>query len=162
MINMPAEGSILGTNGYNVLQATATNGVEIVSIDYFANSQVIGTATNPPFWIQWWPEALPQRDVVLQARTTDAGGSIAWSPSVHATLGPTFYLWGGRTLPTGEFLFFYNAIPGGATHALGAVNTLSFFQTYTYLTDVIWSGVYVDEAVRGGAIPERFYAIVPH
>jgi plastocyanin len=93
----------------SLVQASATNAENLLQIDYFANSILMGTATNAPFGIGWVPNK--GGSYVLIARATDRQGAVAWSQPVNVIEGPTFGVYGSRLLPTGELLFYYNSAP---------------------------------------------------
>jgi hypothetical protein len=57
-----------------------------------------------------WSSGPPQGQYVLVAKAIDRQGGVSWSAPVNVMIGPTFAVWGARRLPTGEALFFYNAI----------------------------------------------------
>ncbi len=162
-INTPVDGATVpGT----LVQASATNAADLVSIEFYANSDSIGAATNSPYGVWWGPS--PQAQYILTAKATDREGKVTWSPPVRVNGGPLNGVWGPRRLPTGEMLFFYNTVPFETANYLAASDSPSFpgnvcggrGHTNTYLLRVTQPGVFVDESVRGGAVPRRFYAVV--
>jgi plastocyanin len=164
-INTLVDGFVLASNWQVWVQASVTNPENLAQIEYFANSTFIGTATNSPFGVWWFTmQEVPR---VLMAKATDRQGGVTWSPPVNVTVGGDFDIWGPRLLPTGEFLFFYHVdwVWGGQ---IGAADTpllplnICNFNHYTYsnLASVGWPGVFVDESVRGGARPRRFYRVI--
>jgi hypothetical protein len=166
-INTPVDGTVLALDWGTWVQASATNTADLARIEYFANSDLIGTVTNSPYEI-WWGPTL-QVEYVLMAKATDRQGRVTWSPPVSVVGGPQFGVWGPRLLPTGEMLFFYHAVPEQMAGCLSASDSPSFPEnvcfssnyTNVHLFDVSLPGVFVDESVRGGAVPRRFYAVVP-
>jgi len=164
-INTPLDGAVIS---FDIrVQASVTNPATIAQIEYFADSDLIGTATNWPFAIQWLRWFQHGRYSVV-AKAMDRQGSVTWSQPINVIEGSDFNIWGPRLLPTGELLFFYNAIPSGTAGYLAESDRPSFLRdicspiTYTNwsLGEVSFPGVFVDESVRGGAAQMRFYGIV--
>jgi len=163
-INMPMDGAVVPWQwGIRVL-ASATNTADLVSIEFYANADSIGVATNSPYTVLWG--AGLQAQYVLRAKATDREGKVTWSPPVRVNGGPSTGVWGPRRLPGGEMLVFYNNVPRVGPSSLVATDSPSLLhgpcsRGYTYLLSVYLSGpgVFVDKSVRGGAVPRRFYAI---
>ncbi len=159
-INAPVDGSvILG----GLVQASATNAENLEQIQFFANSDFIGSATNAPFAVMW---DAPQGHYVLLAKAIDRQGGITWSLPVNVTVGGLFQISGARLLPTGEMLFFYNAISYQTSGYISAsdgpvfTNNACFLYNYLYLGRADCPGVFVDESVRGGGVQRRFYKVI--
>jgi hypothetical protein len=64
-------------------------------------------------------------------------------------------------------LFYYSVLPYAAGAHLAASDnpsSLGFYcsggHTNIHLVEVSYPGVFVDESVRGGAVPRRFYAAI--
>jgi Bacterial Ig domain len=162
-INMPVDGTTVPGGAW--VQASATNTADLVSIEFYANSDFIGVATNSPYGV-WWGASL-QAQYILTAKATNREGEVTWSPSVRANVGPQNGVWGPRRLPTGEMLFFFSVVPYEAGAYLAASDTPSSLRfscsggyTNIHLVEVSSQGAFVDESVRGGAVPRRFYAAV--
>ncbi len=153
-LNAPRDGSRLSTA--ILLQATATNQEDIVTIDYFADSQLIDTATNAPFTLQWLPA---NGDYVVTARAAARGGSVSWCEPVHVHAHFGLEVWGASVLPTGEFLFHYVSHGTGASIGLWSSDSVPFTNSYL-LNDLYSTGVYVDETVRGKGISQRYYSLI--
>jgi hypothetical protein len=135
-----------------------TNAETLAQIEYYANSNLIGSSSNAPYWFLW--EGLVQQGpYVLAAKATDRQGGVTWSKPVNVAIGPTFWVWGPRVLPTGELLFHYNAFP------LDGLIWLAYLDS-PVTTNSTWlatldgtPGIFVDESVRGSGVPARFYVI---
>jgi len=161
-INTPVDGSVVGY-GF-LLQASVTNTEDPAQIEYFANGNLIRTATNAPYGV-WWGST-PQVGCALVAKATDRQGRVTWSQPVNVTGGRLFDIWGPRLLPTGELLFFYNAFATQTSGYLSAsdspifTNNACALYNYMNLGWVGQPGVFVDESVRGGAVPRRFYTVI--
>jgi hypothetical protein len=128
----------------------------LVQMNYFANSNPIGTGTNFPFGILWNPDQ--QGRYTLLAQAIDRTGSATWSRPVTVTIGPSFAVGGPIALTGGELLLFYDAIPLKTAFYLGASETADF-STNVLLAPVAIPGVFVDEGAS--SLKQRFYAIVP-
>lgn len=153
-MNAPVDGARLSWE--TLLQATATNQENVVAMDYFANSQLIGTATNAPFTLHWLPA---NGDYALTAKASTLGGTVTWSDPVHVTVvGYNWQVWGASVLPTGEFLFHYVSHATGYTLGLWT-SDFALSTNRSLLTDVYTQGVYVDETVRGQRVSQRYYWI---
>lgn len=152
-MNAPVDGSRHSTE--ILLQATATNQEDVMTMDYFANSQLIDTATNAPFTLRWLPAS---GDYILTARATTVGGSVTWSDPVHVTVEFALEVWGASMLPTGEFLFHYVSHPTGGVINLYTSDSV-LFTNRSLLTGVYSPGVYVDETVRGQGVLQRYYSV---
>jgi hypothetical protein len=165
-INTPVDGATVPWQGGTWVQASATNTADLVSIEFYANSDFIGVATNSPYMVGWGTGL--QAQYILTAKATDREGKVTWSPPVRVNGGPSNGVWGPRRLPTGEMLFFYNTLPFESANYLAASDSPSFPRsvcspggyTNTYLLRVTQPGVFVDESVRGGAVPRRFYDVI--
>src|SRR5437899_6875985 len=157
-LNAPLNGSVLSLDMW-LVQASATNADNLAQIDYFANSSLIGTATNPPFIIQWGVpyQSEPYLTYTITAKATDPQGAATWSEPVNITVAKNEVLWGPQVLPTGELLFHYNG--SIFTDFIVASDSLMFTNN-AQLAGFEHSGVFIDEAVRGGGFAERFYKIV--
>ncbi len=157
-LNIPMDGLVIGQS--SPLQASTTNDENIAKIEFFANSLPIGTATNAPYVIAaWYPTNYGPS--VLLAKATDRQEGVTWSSPVTVTRGPPFGVWGPRLLPSGQILFFYNAIQGsrGASYCLSR-SEMPVLTNLTLLRVVASPGVFVDESPVAGA-PCRFYVIPP-
>jgi hypothetical protein len=153
-INAPVDGAFLGPF-QNLVQASVTNPANIALVQYFANSNLIGAATNAPYAVNWG--GVMAGSYVLTAEAIDLQGGAAWSQQVHVTVTPPLYLWGTRVLPTGELLFYYNyAPPGGGLRFLASTDGFPATNR-AFLGQIRYSGVIVDESVRGANVPARFY-----
>lgn len=161
-INTPVDGSVVL---WSLVQASVTNTEDLAQIEYFANSDLIGTATNSPYGVWWNPAQQGQH--MLVAKATDRQGRVTWSQPVNVTRGRGFDIWGPRLLPTGEMLFFYNAVPTQTSGYIVAsdspifTNNVCSSYNYMNLGAVSLPGVFVDESVRGAAVLRRFYTVIP-
>ncbi len=158
MINTPVEGSVVPA-GYHatLLQATLANGADLLQVEYFANSTPVGVSTNAPYAIQWQPTT--QGPYTLVAKGTNPQGGIAWSEPIHVCANPSRTVWGARVLPSGEVLFFYNALWGRPGWGVGCSTNPIPLARYTVLVPVFAPGVFVDGRPRQG-VSQQFYAVV--
>jgi len=164
-INVPMDGAVVPWQWGIPVQASATNTADLVSIEFYANSDSIGVATNSPYMV-WWSIGL-QAQCILRAKATDREGKVNWSPPVRVNGGPLNGVWGPRRLPGGEMLFFYYSVPYQSGNSLVASDSPRFNRAcsggYTNIDllriNSIGGGCFVDESVRGGAVPRRFYAV---
>jgi len=160
-LNSPVAGSVLSFTEGGWVQASVTNADGPAEMQYFANSSLIAIATNPPYAIAWGP-FLPeaQGQYLIVAKAIDRQGAVAWSQPVSVTVGPEIAVWGAKRLPTGEMLFFYSSEPNGsALHFTIHSSDSALMTGATPLAQVIYPGVFVDEGLRGTAVPRRFYSI---
>jgi hypothetical protein len=152
----PLDGSVFRW-GPQVVQASVTNTANIPQIQYFANTNLIGigtVGTSPPYAVIW--PTIPLGKNALVAKAIGPGGAVvASSPPVTITMVQYSPVWGLRRLPTGEILFFYDAFPSKAIMAVIVCDSAR--GTNCSGPDVINPGVFVDESVRGGQVPYRFY-----
>jgi Bacterial Ig domain len=74
-INTPVSGAILSDIGPGLIQASVTNVEGVAEMQFFANSTLIGTATNAPYAILW-RSGPPQGQYVLLAKATDRQGGV--------------------------------------------------------------------------------------
>ncbi|MGO8674768.1 MAG: hypothetical protein ACLQVX_02715 [Limisphaerales bacterium] len=132
----------------------------ITQMQYFAGTNLIGIGTagaslpfSPPYAAAW--SNLPQGQYALVAKAIDNAGVVTSSQPVNITIVPAYPVWGARRLPTGEMLFFYDAIPVENMLVYG-YDDVSL--TRTVLGAYVRSpGVFVDESVRGAPVSSRFY-----
>jgi len=67
-INSPVDGTFIG--GLNLVQASAANAANLAEVQYFANSALVGTATNAPYAVWWLP---PQGRYELAPKPSTGG-----------------------------------------------------------------------------------------
>jgi len=175
-INTPVDGFVFAPpNGSMtvLVQASVTNYERIASIEYFANTNLIGTAYSPPFGVQWYFEFYiypPPGPYALVAKAVDNDGSYTLSQPVNVLVGPNQYCWGTRVLPGGQTMFYYavssSGIPGAAAWVDSSDNlaTNSVVRTGGNggpgVTRIdLGPGVFVDESSPAAAGQSRFYRI---
>jgi len=157
-INTPVEGSVLSANprAHVLLQASVTNADVIAEIQYFANTNWIGTGVRPAYAIEWTNPAPGQ--CVLVAKAVDQQGAATLSRPVNVLVnsftGPDFSLWGPRILPGGKFFVFYHAYPY-LRNAITSMDSVTFSNAVDRVR-VTGSGAWVDESPAG---QRRFYFI---
>ena len=157
-LNTPVAGFVLSVLYPVLMQASVTNTAPPAEMQYFANSTLIGIATNPPYMIGW--DAPTQGQYFLAARAIDRQGGAAWSQSVSVTVGPGVAVWGAKRLPTGEMLFFYNSVYTEFPVPIMIYSSdNALMNGATPVASVLWPGVFVDESLRGTTVPRRFYNI---
>ncbi len=158
-INTPVDGTVLRPMFAALLQASSTNNAELARIEYFANSASLGAASSPPYSIQWQPTN--QGACLLLAKAVDRQGVATWSQPISVTVGPYRSVWGPRVLPTGEFVFFYNAIGGRPGSLLVSSDTAALRDPSNWVGSVVISapGLFVDPRPLQG-LQRQFYAVV--
>jgi hypothetical protein len=158
-INFPVDGMVFNIPNVLVpirLRTSATNTAEAAQIQYFANSNFIGSAVGPEYTLNW--SNPPAGSYVLQALSTNQQGIAFGSPLVTVAVGPDAHLWGTRLLVGGRALFFYNLYPGGNGSVLGSSDdTLTNWHGRAVFQDDKGWGIYVDESPP--ATNSRFYRI---
>jgi hypothetical protein len=138
------------------VQASVTDTDLIAEIQYFANTNWIGTGLSPDYAIEWTNPAPGQ--YVLVAKAVDQQGAATFSPPVNlvvnANTGIDLSFWGARVLPGGKFFAFYNAYPFFRSEILG-LNSL-IYSDRVFNVFVRGSGAFVDESLAG---QHRFYLL---
>jgi hypothetical protein len=152
-INTPVEGFVFPPlTGHTVtLQASVTNADNFPLIEYFANSNLIAVATNPPYSVQWTSPPAGPYEIVATA--TDLSGNATTSAPVNVLVGREACLWGTRVLPGGKALFFFNPFFAPAYTVFGSSDNLGSNFVANFIS--FSPGVFVDETAP--AAPSRFY-----
>ncbi len=86
-ISAPASNSNAIIGNAVTINATATAGVgtTITSVQFFADSTLIGTDSTTPFSVNWTPLALGS--VALTARVTDSNSTVVTSATINVNVG---------------------------------------------------------------------------
>ncbi len=134
----------------------------IVQIQYFANSNLIGTAASPPYGIRWTNDQ--QGQFVLTAKAVDRQGRQTVSKPVRVSSLSAPWIWGPRVLPGGGLLLFFSGWPSGATtlfstdilQSVDNILSVSNWVGRILILDSV-SGVFVDETLPVPAVTNRFY-----
>ena len=97
-----------------LVQASVTNDERIARMEYYANTNLIGTANSPPFGVPWSMfYSPPPGPYALVAKAVDNDGSYTLSPPVNVLVRPNNeYCWGTRVLPRGQVMFYYAVTTG--------------------------------------------------
>jgi plastocyanin len=96
-----------------LVQASVTNDERIARIEYYANTNLIGTANSPPFGVPWGMDySPPPGPYALVAKAVDNDGSYTLSQPVNIMVGPNAYCWGTRVLRGGQVMFYYAVTTG--------------------------------------------------
>ena len=157
-INTPIDGFRFAVPWTASVQASVTNPAETVLVQYVANASPIGSATNPPYVVQWQPST--PGAYALVARATDRQGAVTESLPVNVQVLPLGqYVWGPRVLPTGAFLFFYD-LAGGIRSLVYVSDNLSFANAGFVGTTIRAAfGMFVDESAPASGGGPRYYTI---
>jgi hypothetical protein len=167
-INSPVEGELIRYAYAFPVLTTVASANNVAEIQYFANSALVGVATNPAYGTFWLPASAtlaPPGAYVLQARAVYRQGVDGWSQPITLSLSPyDGVLYGPRVLPTGEFLLTCSQLPLPECCPLWLVRSESLENLLlTNVTTVLrvnsW-GVFVDEGARGAGLTQAFYAIL--
>lgn len=154
-INAPMDGFLFAGGQTAFVQASVTNPAETVLVQYFANANLIGSATNPPYALQWQLSA-PGANALV-AKATDRQGTVTESLPVNVQALPVLeFVWGPRMLPTGAFLFFYNC---GLRGGVYVSDDPSFANPGTVGSTIFSFGMFVDESAPGSGGGPRYYQI---
>jgi hypothetical protein len=90
-INSPVEGEVIRKFDAFPVLATVASADNVAEIQYFANSALVGVATNPAYGTFWLPAsatlAAPGA-YVLEARAVYRQGGDAWSQPITLSLSP--------------------------------------------------------------------------
>jgi hypothetical protein len=133
--------------------ASVTNREESVSrVDFFANTNLIGTAVSPPYQIEWKDKVDGQ--YALTAQVIDKQGGQAVSRPVNITIESVpdqgAHLCGTRFVTNGVFVFYYNKGVGFQT-CVRASDDLKTWREYG-----VANFLFVDESA---SVSRRFYRI---
>jgi hypothetical protein len=154
-INAPIDGFRLSTYQTTSVRASVTNPSETVLVQYFADANPIGSATNPPYAVPWEPSTPGAYALVAEA--TDRQGAVTESLRVNVQVLPGgAFVWGPRILPTGAFLFFFNC---GLRGNVLVCDNLSFTNAGVVGTTIFYFRVFVDESAPGSGTSPRYYRI---
>jgi uncharacterized protein (TIGR03118 family) len=82
-LTAPAQGATV--SGSVTLMATASDNVGVASVQYFAGTTLIGTATAAPYSVTWDTTTAAAGWVTLTAQAKDAAGNIGTSAAVSVT-----------------------------------------------------------------------------
>ena len=74
-------------SGTVTLSATVQDPIASAQVQFFANTQAIGSATSAPFSISWDTTSIANGTVSLTAKATDVDGNVGTSASTTATIG---------------------------------------------------------------------------
>jgi hypothetical protein len=154
----PLDGSFF-IAGPDIVQASVTNTDNLAEIKYFAGTNLIGIGTaaaSPPYAVTW--PGLPQGRYALVAKAIDKAGVVTSSQPVNITIVPYWPVWGLRRLPTGEAVFFYDAVVVKLNISMVVLGFDSLQSSNAVVKVPVASpGVFVDETVRGAPASQRFY-----
>jgi hypothetical protein len=162
-INTPVDGYMFPPGAQVTVLASVTNYVTLAEVDYFANSSLIGTATNPPYSIQWTTPSTGR--YALVAKAADRQGAVTSSQPLNiSVVFPPFPLgagwWGPRVLPTGQLLVFYlTTLNRYRINFSDSVLFTNFVDAGRLNYDAGY-GMYVDESAPNSPRQARFYRIV--
>jgi uncharacterized protein (TIGR03118 family) len=93
-LTAPAQGATV--SGSVTLTATASDNVGVASVQYFAGTTSIGTATAAPYPVTWDTTTAAAGGVSLTAQAKDAAGNIGTSAAVSVTAATrTAAVWQG-------------------------------------------------------------------
>jgi uncharacterized protein (TIGR03118 family) len=82
-ITSPAAGTVSGTV---TIAASVTAGTNVASVEFLADTTVLGIVGGPPYSIPWDTTTRPNGTVSLTARATDTSGNVGISPPVTVTV----------------------------------------------------------------------------
>jgi len=151
-INVPVDGSLLSPSSH-LVQASVTSADAVAEIEYFANTNLIGVATNPPYAVQWTSAPLGQ--YVLVAKAVDLQGATVSSQPVNVVVGPYLTVWGARVVAGGRFFLCYNAYL-----AKDYIISSADLHNWGMAANAIGSGAFADEALPVSTTPQQFYKVV--
>jgi hypothetical protein len=86
-ITAPANGA--SVSGMMSVTASASDNVGVTSVKFLAGTTLIGTATAPPYSINWDSTQTPNGQVAISAQAMDAAGNTGSSPPVMVTVSNT-------------------------------------------------------------------------
>jgi uncharacterized protein (TIGR03118 family) len=88
-ITISAPAAAATVSGTVAVTADATDNVGVTSVQFFAGSTSLGTATTAPFTVNWNTAATANGTVSVTAQATDAAGNVTTSPAVSVTVSNT-------------------------------------------------------------------------
>ena len=141
------------------VEASVPNAANVARVEFFAGSQRLGSVTNAPYVLRWQNPG--EAAYVIVAQVTDLQGRVTQSRPARIVVGVDAYVWGGRFLPTGQFVLFYSAGMFGRNGVYGSsrFDWLLFWSSYRGLCNAF--GVFVDESLPDVRAERRFYEILP-
>jgi uncharacterized protein (TIGR03118 family) len=83
-ITAPAQGATL--SGSVTVTATASDNVGVASVQFFAGTTAIGTATTSPYSVTWDTTTAAAGSIALSAQAKDAAGNVGTSAAISVTV----------------------------------------------------------------------------
>lgn len=123
--------------GTVTLSATAQDPISIAKIDFFANSQLIGTATSSPYSASWDTTTVADGQVNVTATATDVDGNVGTSAVSAVTVGNAAPAQVTLTqLQAQIFTPICSTCHTGAGASLPGIQNLSAGNTYSNIVNV--------------------------
>ncbi len=135
-INSPVDGAVFpmavfvrpGLIGSRLVQASVADPDNVARIQYFVNSNLVGTAASPPYGILW--TNAQEGEFLLTAKALDRRGVETVSKSVRVLSLAAPSVWGPHVLPGRRVLLFFSGWPTGwlilfSADSLQSVGTVS-------------------------------------
>ncbi len=167
-INSPVDGAVFpwavfvrpGLIGSRLVQASVADPDNVARIQYFVNSNLVGTAASPPYGILW--TNAQQGEFLLTANALDRQGVETVSKPVRVSSQDEPRIWGPHLLPGGRFLLFFSGwyVGGTALFSADGLQSVGSGSTKWGLGITIpdgSTGVFVDETAPYPAVTNRFY-----
>jgi mono/diheme cytochrome c family protein len=85
-VTLSAPAAAATVSGTTAVTATASDNVGVTSVEFFAGTASIGTATAAPFTINWDTTGTANGAVSLTAQAKDQAGNVTTSPAVDVTV----------------------------------------------------------------------------
>ena len=85
-VTLSAPAAAATVSGTTAVTATASDNVGVTSVQFFAGTASIGTATAAPFTINWDTTGTANGAVSLTAQAKDQAGNVTTSPAVSVTV----------------------------------------------------------------------------
>ncbi len=83
-ITSPTDGATV--TGTVPVKATASDNLGVTKVEFYADGQLIGTATSAPFQINWNTATASKPNLGLTAKAYDTAGNVAVSQGVNVTI----------------------------------------------------------------------------
>ncbi len=83
-ITSPADGA--SVTGTIPISATASDDVDVAKVEFYADGQLVGTATSSPYQVNWDTSTASRSDLGLTAKAYDPAGNVTISQGVNVSV----------------------------------------------------------------------------
>ena len=83
-ITSPADGA--SVTGTIPISASASDNVDVAKVEFYADGQLVGTATSSPYQVNWDTSTATRSDLGLTAKAYDPAGNVTISQGVNVSV----------------------------------------------------------------------------